>query len=241
MAIFSLADQLLSLIYPRFCLICGLKLERHYKLSVCRNCRRNLRVTKKPYCFKCGAVLETISQIRKTGCNKCYRKKFFFDQVISAFQYKGIVKQCIHLFKYNRKIRLRDLFSEPMRDFLLDNFSANRFDIVTAVPLHKSKLRKRGFNQSQLIAENISTNLQIDSSFDNLVRTKKTVPQFKLKAGTRKKNLENVFFCKKPDIFKDKNILLIDDILTTGSTLNECSRTLKQAGAKSITCLTIAR
>jgi ComF family protein len=168
-------------------------------------------------------------------------KNFYFDQAISVCKYSGIVKKCIHWFKYKHKIKTSIAFSEILIRFLNHNYADNCFDIVTAVPLHKKKYLLRGFNQSQVIAEKISNALKIERSFDSLMRIKPTTPQSKLNSYQRAENIRDVFRCSRPGVFRKKRVLIIDDIYTTGSTLNECARIIKQDGAMNVTCLTIAR
>ncbi|MBU1043633.1 MAG: ComF family protein [Candidatus Omnitrophica bacterium] len=233
--------RVIDLIYPRFCVFCHSKLNSNSDYNLCSQCALEINPIKAPFCLKCGAKLDQLSQIRYNGCNRCSNKKYHFDQVLSACKYKGMVKHCIHLFKYKRKRKTKNILSDILIRFLNENFCPKNIDLITAVPLHKHKLRDRGFNQSDLIADKISTALGIESSLDNLCRIKKTVSQVTLNAQQRQLNILGAFSCKNPEEFKNKRILLIDDIFTTGSTLDECARVLKQSGAKEVTCLTIAR
>ncbi len=135
--------------------------------------------------------------------------------------------------------------AEPLADLIL-KFITNQInvadtDLITAVPLHRNKLQKRGFNQSQIMAEIIAARLNLRFCFDNLYRRRRTASQFNLAPNERRKNVRGAFACKRSQEFKEKSILLIDDIFTTGSTLNECAYILKQAGARRVVVLTLAR
>ncbi|MBU1086165.1 MAG: ComF family protein [Candidatus Omnitrophica bacterium] len=230
-----------DLIYPRLCVFCRSKLYTSHDYNICAVCAAEIKPIKVPFCLKCGTSLDQISQIRYNGCGKCANKQYYFDQVLSACKYKGMLKHCIHLFKYKRKRKTKNILSDILIRFLQANFCPENIDLITAVPLHRHKLRERGFNQSELIAAKISSFFKIENSFNNLCRIKKTVSQVTLTAKQRQLNTTGAFSCKQPGEFKNKRILLVDDIFTTGSTLNECARVLKQSGAKKVTCLTIAR
>jgi competence protein ComFC len=233
--------RVLDLIYPRFCVLCKSKINSRSEYNICAVCAAGIKPIKVPFCLKCGSALDQLSQLRQNGCSKCNNKKYYFDQVLSACKYTGLIKHCIHLFKYQRKRKTANLLGDILIRFLQDNFSKENIDLITAVPLHKHKLQERGFNQSQIIADKLSAHLKIKNSFNNLCRIKKTVSQVSLSAQQRKLNTKGAFSCKYPAEFQNKRILIIDDIFTTGSTLNECARVLKQSGAKTVTCLTIAR
>jgi len=233
--------RVFDLVYPRLCIFCHSKIKANNDYNICSACAAEIKTINAPFCLRCGAVLEQLSQIRVNGCSRCSNKKYYFDQVFSACKYKGKVKSCIHFFKYKRKIKTKNILSDLLIEFLNANFPTKNIDLITAVPLHKHKLQERGFNQSKLIADKLSEFFKIESSHNNLCRVKKTVSQVTLSAQKRKLNTADAFACKDPDKFKNKRILLIDDIFTTGSTLNECAKVIKQSGAKNITCLTIAR
>ncbi|MFH1062391.1 MAG: ComF family protein [Candidatus Omnitrophota bacterium] len=233
--------RVFDLIYPRLCVFCKSKLNPSSEYNICTACAAGIKPIKVPFCLKCGTGLEHLSQIRQNGCSQCASKKYYFDQALSACKYKGMVKHCIHLFKYKRKRKTGILLGDILVRFLKDNFCEENIDLITAVPLHKHKLQERGFNQSEIIANKLSEYFKIKNSFNNLCRIKKTTAQVTLTARQRQLNTAGAFSCKHPEKFQNKRILLIDDIFTTGSTLNECARVLKESGAKSVTCLTIAR
>ncbi len=239
--IIRIVSILLDLIYPRFCLLCLKKINSASEYNICSLCALTIKPIKPPFCVKCGTVLKQISQIRNNGCSKCTNKKYYFDQALSACKYQGSIKTLLHLFKYKHKIKTGNFLADILIKFITDNLDINNIDLILAVPLHKHKFRERGFNQAQVLANRIGIKLGIRNSVNNLCRIKKTTSQVKLTADKRRNNTLGAFISKKPEEFKDKRILLIDDIFTTGSTINQCARILKQSKAARITCLTIAR
>ena len=128
-----------------------------------------------------------------------------------------------------------------MSSFLKDHSVAmNQFDIIVPIPLHKARLRERGYNQSQLLCENISKEFRLQQSVGNLIRKRPTKNQAFLKEKERWTNIEGAFTIKDSSQFSDKSVLIVDDLLTTGATASEAARTLKRAGAKKVSVLTLA-
>jgi ComF family protein len=155
--------------------------------------------------------------------------------------YGGVLKECIHLFKYNERLRLSRILSELMVDFIKTNRQIiDDVDIIVPVPLSAGRLWQRGYNQSEILARALAKELGL--SFSNaLVKTKSTRPQSELKRDRRLNNVRGVFGIRRGARIAGKTILLVDDVLTTGSTLNECARILLESGAGRIRALTLAR
>jgi len=161
-------------------------------------------------------------------------------KVYSACLYDGALKELVHRFKYKGKTVLARIFSKLMIEYIEDNPEIADVDLVTVVPLHKERLREREFNQSLLIAGSVSKEYFL-TLINALEKTRKTRYQNELLKSERLKNLEDAFSVSPKADIKDKNILLIDDIITTGSTLGECAKILLGGGAKSVRCFTLAR
>lgn len=158
----------------------------------------------------------------------------------SACIYDGALKELVHQFKYKGKAILARIFSKLMIDYIKDNPEIVEVDLITVVPLHRERLREREFNQSLAIANIISKECS-RPLVGTLEKPNKTLYQNELMKSERMKNLRGAFRIAKNADIKDKVILLIDDIMTTGSTLAECARTLLDGGAKSVRCFTLAR
>lgn len=156
------------------------------------------------------------------------------EKVVFSVDYNIFTKDAIYAFKYGGKSYYYKALGAYMVDTFRERFSEDDIDIITYVPLHRRKKAKRGFNQSQLLAEYIAHECNIPISKGNLVRTRETYVQNRLDRVEREKNLAGVFKVKNPIKFYDKKIILIDDIITTGVTLNQCGKVLREAGAKNV-------
>ena len=153
--------------------------------------------------------------------------------------YKGIVKEAIHLYKYRPVRSLKGYLGNFIEVGSKKWFSDA--DLVVAVPLHKMRLRQRGFNQSLFLAQRASRTLGIGLSVDGLARVKNTRPQVDLDRGEREANVRGAFKAVKPWEFEGRNVMLVDDVYTTGATVKECAKVLKAAGADKVSVLTVAR
>lgn len=147
----------------------------------------------------------------------------------------------IHAFKYRYKTHLR----RPLALLALEGLTAfitrQGPDVIIPVPLHRKRLQSRGFNQAVLLGEVFSTRLSIPMQTGTLLRIRQTEPQIELSVEERRSNVKGAFAVNEPERISDKRVLLLDDVMTTGSTVNECSKELKKAGALSVTVATVAR
>lgn len=149
-------------------------------------------------------------------------------------------KELIHRFKYGKKIPLGRRLSQRLGETINSGSSFSESDLLIPVPLHKSRYRERGFNQSEIIAEEISKTTGVSLLREGLKRKKNTKDQTNLSPQQREQNVRGAFVVTQPGIINGKNIILVDDVITTGATMNECARMLKQAGAEKILGMTIA-
>lgn len=163
----------------------------------------------------------------------------------SACIYEGILLDAIHIFKYNGKTSLAKPLIAIMTGsryiFEKAGLSFTGHDLVVPVPLHKKRLKERGFNQSLFLAKGLAGIYNLPVDYLNLKRIRATDPQVNLKGKDRINNVSGAFAAQDRVVFKDKRVLLIDDVYTTGATVLECSRVLKKAGAKTIDVVTLAR
>lgn len=211
--------MLVDLIYPPVCGICDKICKKH----LCKECEVNL---KKYEMNKVESIKEDASK--------------FYDYQIKTYQYKGEVRNKIIDYKFNEKSYMCYTFekmitkNEKIYSFL------KKYDIILYVPMFKKQEHKRGYNQTYLIAKEIGKNLEIPTEKNNLIKIKNTKKQSTLTKEERKTNVKNAFEIRKPERILNKKVILFDDIFTTGNTVNECSRIIKEAGAKEIVVLTIA-
>ncbi len=226
----KLFKGLLNLIYPPRCLVCGCLCED----PLCDECFSSLPLIEFPICLKCGKPCN----LQTNECRECRGKHFRFSLARAAGLYDGNLREAIHRFKYHNGRRLAPVFAQLM----ISRAEQGLFDVdlITYVPLSKGRERKRGFNQSRLLAEEIS--LRVDKPCEGvLIKAKETVEQNKLSLEERRKNVRGVFSPSSKADLRNKTILLIDDVLTTGATVNECSKILLAQGANGVNVLTIAR
>ncbi|MFA5085664.1 MAG: ComF family protein [Candidatus Omnitrophota bacterium] len=201
------------------------------------------------HCLGCQAPLEAMNELRLCGhcidsINRNAMPPFELDglpvKAYSACLYDDALKELVHLFKYKGKTVLAKIFSKLMIDYIKDNPEITDVDLTTVVPLHRDRLKEREFNQSLLMANYISKEYSIELK-NVLEKTRKTRYQNELLKSERLKNLRDAFTVSPMADIKGKSILLIDDIMTTGSTLSECAKTLLKDGAGSVKCFTLAR
>lgn len=227
---------LLNLLFPPFCLNC--QREGNY---LCQDCLSLIDISNYQYCPFCHPPKIVLDG--KT-CKFCKRNKKL-NGLFSATSYQDfIIKKVIGQFKYQPYIKelSKILASLIITHFQLlaksPNFSQA---ILIPIPLEKKKLKERGFNQAEEIAKELSIFLKISLVNNILLKIKETLPQIELSGKEREENIKGAFACQKSDILKGKKILLVDDIFTTGSTMEECARVLKKAGAKEVWGIVVAR
>lgn len=189
-----------------------------------------------PTCAKCGKITQ-FGQY----CSACKQKieTNLAGLIVAASYDAGPVKEMIHHLKYSGFSEFVDLLVELIYQRLLNKLPKGNIEVVP-VPLHRSRESMRGFNQAELIARQLSKKLNLTGG-NFLRRTKNTEPQVTLSGQKRRENLINSFICEEPKEVEGKTILLIDDVTTTGTTLNECARVLKDAGAKSVWGVVVAK
>lgn len=231
----------LDLFYPRLCLHCNRDLNNSLEFNICSNCKQHIPYRDDAYCIRCGATLGPYSiSDTKEGCTVCKGRYLHFETITPVTYYDGVIKTLIHKFKYARQ----EFLSSVLNDIILADEKLKEtilnIDMIIPVPLYWLKKLHRGFNQSELLSRGIQKHFFKPLSTDNLCRIKNTLSQTQLSKNQRQANVHNAFFVKYPESLKGKRILLVDDVLTTGITATECSRKLKEAGAKSIHLLILA-
>lgn len=241
MAIGEYVHTFLDLFYSRSCLHCNLNLNNSHELYLCKNCKKEIPYVNNSHCIRCGASLGPhVISTAKEGCPSCKGKYLPFNTLTSITHYEGVIQTLIHTFKYSRQ---KFLFT-VLNDIVLAQEKLKEIvpnvDVVVPVPLHWLKKMRRGFNQSELLARGIQRCFSKPLSTNNLCRIKNTSSQTQLSKSQRQRNIRNAFFVNDPKSFKGKKILLVDDVLTTGVTAMECSKKLKEAGARSVHLLILA-
>lgn len=211
------------------CIICGRRGKNYPEYGnavICDKCVNSFTLVSPPLCTKCGRRIKSENSL----CEMCAKYDFEFDRAASAFVYDGSIRKAIHSLKYHDEAWLADFSANAMYKTLKE--CNMNFDVLTYVPMYKRKELKRGYNQAKLLAEKIAKQLNMNCT-DLLIRTINTTPQSQLDKNERMENINGAI--KVADKYKnnisDKSVLVIDDILTTGSSLNECAKVLKTCGA----------
>ena len=233
-------EQLLNLFLPPRCLKCGkvLKDDR----GLCSHCMSEINFITEPYCYQCGHPFEFLEEKKgKLLCGNCLKsKRSVFRYSRSAFAYDESSRKLILDFKFHDHTENAKFLAQTMFVCGEDIFKEG-IDLIIPVPLHYSRLVGRRYNQSAFLAKELSKISGINFDNLNLVRHKKTRPQVELSGAERRRNVKDVFSVKYHQKIKGLRILLIDDVLTTGATLQECAKALRKAGAKSVDTLTAGR
>lgn len=231
----------LDILYPRICLVCKKKLpEFSIDNAVCRKCWDTIEKNTPPFCGSCGRHFQA-PDISKNTCPECEDKKFYFDRALSPFRYEGTIKELIHGFKYENKRHLGALLSAELIKFIKEyDLPIKTLNAVIPVPIHAVKLREREYNQSQILSEYIAKEFNKEILNGTLIRRRWTKTQTDLRLEERLKNIKGCFCLKQPDAICKKNILLVDDVLTSGATASEAARVLKNGGADCVYVLTVA-
>ncbi len=204
---------------------------------MCFGCLDKINKNRPPFCQRCSRPQY---QFDSPLCKTCQKNVYHFDCIWGACFYDEIMQKLIHLFKYGQRTSLKYLFVDLMLDFMETyHIPLKSFDLLIPIPLHSTRLRERGYNQAQLIAELISKKMAIPIG-EHLKRIRHTSTQTTLNQKERWTNIQGAFKIKSSIIVKDKSILLIDDLLTTGATCSEAARILKWAGAQRVSVLTLA-
>lgn len=220
-----------NLLFPQniTCSVC--KQEVADDKAVCEACLKKLPIIKNA-CQKCGCTVQSGNY-----CIRCKNTGFDFLQCLSVCDYDDFVKNIIFRFK-NGDRYLSEIISPLMAKKLKD--SNLNFDLITCVPVTKRVLKQRGYNQSKILMEEIAKILNIETDNGNLIKVKETEFQKNLSAKLRQKNMENAFSLVDKSLVNNKTILVIDDVITTGSTLNSCANALYKGKAKAVYCCTFS-
>ncbi len=229
----GIVARILDLIYPKRCIFCDEILESENTSFFCDECIKKAKFIGTSRCEKCGKSLKKDYKL----CDDCKYTLHFYDEGRSLLSYSEDVKNVVLGLKQREKLGLAHSIGKLMADFFRREITWE-VDAITAVPMHFKDFDKRGFNQSELIAKEFSRAMGIAFNKDILIKVKNTEHQKSLDRNHRLKNLVDAFRADKVDAFE--NILLIDDVYTTGATIDACSKALIDAGYKKIYFLTFA-
>ncbi len=225
----------IALIYPNLCLACENPLVKGEN-QICTTCN-----------FSFAETDFHLNDFSTSSDNQMLQKfygKVPMKHALAYFHYKKStrIQKVLHKLKYKEAKELGEMYGEEYGQLLYAQGFTNKFDVLIPVPLHKNKLRKRGFNQAEMIANGLAKSLQLPVDIKLLVRNVYTETQTKKSRVDRWKNVQEVFAVPDKSILKDKNVLIVDDVITTGSTIEACAIPILRAGARSVSvvCLAVA-
>ena len=224
----------MNILYPRRCPVCH-QILTEKGILVCRACENQLHPIIKDYCLKCGRPVAPEVEF----CPECRKVHREFDRGRGVFLYNNRMRQSLLHYKYYGSREYGEYYAASICRYMERDIRAWNPDVIIPVPLHRARRRKRGYNQAQILAENLGRMLCIPVDSKSLARRKKTSPQKKLGHNERKKNLKNAF-AVTPAFRPVRKVLLVDDIYTTGNTLDAAAKALKEKGVEKVYFLTIS-
>jgi len=232
---------MLDIIFPNLCVYCK---NISTGEPLCKSCYSEISfIDPLNVCTCCGVPFSSDSEL--TGpvyhkCGKCIKEKINFTRCRSVAQFNGVIRELLHSFKYRKKLGIGKIFAK----LLTDNFPKDLkgFDLLLPVPLYINKLREREYNQSAVLVSYLSNKLRFEKDLFSLIKSSETNPQIMYKTiRQRKKNILKSFTVRNVKKVKKRSILLVDDVYTSGSTLNECAKVLLESGAVKVQALTLLR
>jgi competence protein ComFC len=208
---------------------------------VCESCLAAVRGYDGAECARCGLFLSAVTTLHGSAlCGLCRRKAFAFQQARSFGWYDGALREVIHCLKYDGFRPLAGTLAAHLGSAIA-RLEQKEFDLILPVPLHRKRERRRGFNQSALLAQHLAKRTGLPFGRKDCVRVRDTRPQTGLRAAERRKNVSGAFEVPDEKSVEDRRVLLIDDVLTTGATANACASALVAAGAAGVWVATLAR
>ena len=231
-------EALVSLLYPPHCANCGADTEGGVHL--CATCVGQARKIEAPFCQRCSEPFDGAITSEFT-CANCADRTLHFDCAVSRYLSRGVVREFVHRFKYDRHFYLR----HPLADWLAaalddERIRAQPIGALVPVPLHSARFREREFNQADVLAELLAQRTGTPL-LRALTRIRYTTTQTRLDRHERMENLRNAFRVRQTSAVQNCHLVLVDDVFTTGSTVDECARVLRAAGAASVRVVTVAR
>lgn len=227
-------SSILSFLFPNPCVVCFKPAGKNR--YVCASCKNEIHyIGTDSVCKTCLTPLPSGS----TMCAKCMLKRPKYDQLVACAVYKGALRQALHRYKFSGRADLHTSFSLMIWE-RLSLLGRTDFDVVIPIPLSQKRFKERGYNQAGLIAKDLAKRFGIPVYSDALVKNKHTARQSELRMDERSKNVRGAFFLNRPETIRNKRVLLVDDIFTTGATVREASNVLSQA-AENVTVCTVAK
>jgi len=233
------------LLFPPVCLGCSTVIDvgvcdDMFGLHLCPKCKTQVSILEPPFCTRCSTPFKSKVSVSHI-CWRCEQKPPYFDRLLSPFLYEGMMGSIIEGFKYGKTGRSGRVLGNMLGNFLMTQMHLDERMLLVPLPLHPKREKERGFNQTLILAKGVKEVVSLPFREDLVVRVKNTKSQTGLNFKERQENVKNAFVVTDKAQIKGKKILLVDDVATTGSTINECAKALKRAGAKEVIAIVIAR
>lgn len=235
----ELLRAFLDVLFPPLCHLCKVPVPEGGRIHLCDPCLGAMTPIVSPLCPICGVPHGTEGGIDHP-CGSCILKPPPFDGARGAFLYEGSIRELIHRYKYGYRVHLRRPLALLAMEHLTPFVLSVAPHVIVPVPLHRSRLRERGFNQALLMGSIMARKWNLPLLRDTLRRIRPTAPQVTLSARERTTNVRGAFAVSDPVGIGGRRVLLLDDVATTGSTVAECARVLKGAGADAVFVATVA-
>lgn len=231
----SIKQKFLDLLYPEgiTCSFCDNDVFENNEYQTCIECKDELPFIHGDICKRCGTKLFSMA----TYCNRCQSNKYSFTKARAVFYYKDKIAAAIKNLKFNNAVYLTNPLSRYMADLYFKEFDC---DILVPVPMYSENLKKRGYNQAELLANSLGKIINKEVNTKDLIKINKTKSQADLDFNERQNNLTKAFKVVNKNVFKGKKVLIVDDIFTTGATVENCAKALLKAGALKVYAITIA-
>jgi ComF family protein len=238
-------DAVASVLFPAPCRVCRVPLETASRVPVCAACLGSLRRIAPPLCPACGRPFPPVVSVPAAGassvCHACRRGLYHFDLARSFAYYDDRMVRLLTLLKYEPAAPLGAWFAERLEEVIRSHAALGEVDWVVPVPLDRTRLRERGYNQAELIARPLARRLGLPLGADLLRRLHPRPPRLKLSRRERWETVRGAFQAEPGPRVDSSRVLLIDDVLTSGATLDACARALRSAGAATVHAVTVAR
>ncbi len=249
LSVSAAADGLFAVLFPSSCRFCALPLTHLTRVPVCDACLDKIHAIEGPVCSACGERVTNLRPSERDGqplCFTCSQAEPAFTRAAAYGSYDEGMRELIHLLKYEHVRPAASLLGRMLGEVIVELSPGFEGEpVVIPVPLHISKFRERGFNQSEAIAraalKQHPAGLMAKPNVSALVRQKNTASQTGMTPAQRRENMRGTFAVTRPGDVRDRDVLLVDDVMTTGATASECARTLRRAGAKRVFVATVAR
>ncbi len=238
-AIVSIKEALLNTLFPRRCVFCDSD-RVEPKSFLCQKCYESIRVISHPFCSQCGLPVPGLAAQSEGLCGRCLSQPPLYSRARYGVYYEGPLREALIRFKYYAALTAGKTLSDLLIAAFQRHYDRGEFDVIIPVPVHRKRLFQRGFNQAVILAVNLSSKVTLPVDRRSLIKVKDTPPQAQLSRAQRISNLRNSFSAHDPVNVLEKNVLLIDDVATTGSTIAEATKTLLKAGAARVDALVLA-